>query len=598
MDAFLKRKNDSSCSGSVSKKPKKEVCPHAERCYRKNPHHFKEFDHPHLNDFIKMGDTVKIPDDMPQPASLYKEQIEILKPILKSSSKNGVADDSDDLTAKKPSNNTLKQKAQKSPSSTGSSSEVAGSSKGRVSNRGKTTSYQSTGDTIDYKKAPPGSMLEKLERVAPYNLFFTTISKAPETLTQPNAITFTDLLCPSLGSLKCSLQINFMIDIDWLLKQYKARGLSSKPLTILYGDDWPDLDKFIDKFCPNVTYKLLKMKDPFGIHHSKIGVYIYKDESLRVVVSTANLYFEDWNYYNQGLWLSPACPKLPDSGTDKDGESPTGFKSSFLNYLKSYNEPILKPFIDYVRRADFSAVRVCFTASIPGKHTKNEGATHLHRVGDLLSKHCVLPKKTTPQSEGPLAWGIIAQSSSIGNLGKDPSQWLRGSVLRSLSSHTGCPMPLTPNATLSMVYPSVDNVMTGYYGPESGGCLPYSKATNEKQRWLQDYLHQWKAEAYGRSRAMPHIKSYCRVSPCLTKLAYFLLTSANLSKAAWGGPFNKDGSVYVRSYEAGVLFLPKFFDQEYFEIKNTPANKNGTLFPFMYDLPLTPYRKDDYPWCN
>ncbi|CAH1958746.1 unnamed protein product [Acanthoscelides obtectus] len=564
MEAYLKRKNDTLSSGSLSKKPKKEICPHAERCYRKNPHHFKEFEHPHLNDFIKMGDNLKIPSNMPQPESLYKEQLEILNPILKADSRVVPAENTNSNT-KSPTKD--RNSTQKTPSASkpGNSKEVAGSSKGRISSMGKTTSFQSSIDTGD-EKAPPGSMLEKLETVAPYNLFFTTINKAPATLTQPNAITFTDLLCPSLGTLKCSLQINFMIDIDWLLKQYKARGLSSKPLTILYGDDWPDLDKFIDKFCPHVTYKLMKMKDPFGIHHS--------------------------------LWLSPACPKLSDSHSDKDGESPTGFKKDFLNYLRSYNEPILKPFIDYVRRADFSAVRVCFVASIPGKHTKNEHATHLHTVGDLLSRHCVLPKKTTPQSEGPLSWGVIAQSSSIGNLGKDAAQWFRGSVLRALSSHTSCPMPMSSNASISMVYPSVDNVMTGYYGPESGGCLPYSKATNEKQRWLQDYLYQWKAEAYGRTKAMPHIKSYCRVSPCLTKLAFFLLTSANLSKAAWGGPFNKDGSVYVRSYEAGVLFLPKFFDQEYFEIKNTTANKNGTLFPFMYDLPLTPYRKDDYPWCN
>lgn len=97
---------------------------------------------------------------------------------------------------------------------------------------------------------------------------------------------------------------------------------------------------------------------------------------------------------------------------------------------------------------------------------------------------------------------------------------------------------------------------------------------------------------------MPHIKTYCRVSPCLTKLAYFLITSANLSKSAWGGPFNKAGGTYVRSYEVGVLFLPKFFDEEYFEIQNTVNRKNKTLFPFMYDLPLASYKKDDYPWCN
>lgn len=72
---------------------------------------------------------------------------------------------------------------------------------------------------------------------------------------------------------------------------------------------------------------------------------------------------------------------------------------------------------------------------------------------------------------------------------------------------------------------------------------------------------QWHSDCRHRSRAMPHIKSYLRVSPCHSFLSWFLLTSANLSKAAWGtetktklpGP-----GLRILSYEAGVLFLPKF----------------------------------------
>lgn len=472
------------------------------------------------------------------------------------------------------------------------------------SNKGKTTVFtekftNETNDNFKEKCKPEETMLEKLERAAPYNLFFTTINKAPETLRQPNAITFTDLLCPSLGELKCSLQINFIIDIAWLLKQYKARNLNTKPLTILYGDELPIMvNKLMDMFCPNVTYKFIEMKNPFGCHHSKIGIYVYEDKSLRVVVSTANLYYEDWNHYNQGLWLSPACPRLPESSANTEGESPTGFKANLLSYLETYNLPCLKQFIDYVKRADFSAVRVFLVYSAPGRHYPKNTGCHLHRIGDLLSRHCTLPAKTTPESEGPLSWGIIAQASSIGVMGKNPAEWLRGTVLRSLASHVKDPMPINSNATLSIVYPSVDNVMTGYYGHKSAGCMPYSKATNEKQIWLQQYMYQWKAEAYGRTRAMPHTKLYCRVSPCLTKLAYFLITSANLSRSAWGGPVGKDSVIYVRSYEVGVLFLPKFFDEEYLEIKTTLDSKNKKLFPFMYDLPLVPYRSNDYPWCN
>ena len=59
---------------------------------------------------------------------------------------------------------------------------------------------------------------------------------------------------------------------------------------------------------------------------------------------------------------------------------------------------------------------------------------------------------------------------------------------------------------------------------------------------------------------MPHIKTYCRWTD-ENGLFWFILTSANLSKAAWGA-FNKgsklDLPLRIMNYEAGVLFLPKY----------------------------------------
>ena len=34
-------------------------------------------------------------------------------------------------------------------------------------------------------------------------------------------------------------------------------------------------------------------------------VFVYDDESVRVVVSTANLVASDWENRTQGLWVSP-----------------------------------------------------------------------------------------------------------------------------------------------------------------------------------------------------------------------------------------------------------------------------------------------------
>jgi tyrosyl-DNA phosphodiesterase 1 len=76
---------------------------------------------------------------------------------------------------------------------------------------------------------------------------------------------------------------------------------------------------------------------------------------------------------------------------------------------------------------------------------------------------------------------------------------------------------------------------------------------------IHGFHSQWKAKKRHRNQAMPHIKSYCRWTG--DQLSWFLLTSANLSKAAWG-VYNKsakfDTPLRVSNYEAGVLFLPKF----------------------------------------
>lgn len=57
---------------------------------------------------------------------------------------------------------------------------------------------------------------------------------------------------------------------------------------------------------------------------------------------------------------------------------------------------------------------------------------------------------------------------------------------------------------------------------------------------------------------MPHIKTYTRVNKTHSEAQFFLLTSANLSKAAWGALQKQNSQLFIRSYEAGVLFLPKF----------------------------------------
>lgn len=43
------------------------------------------------------------------------------------------------------------------------------------------------------------------------------------------------------------------------------------------------------------------------------------------------------------------------------------------------------------------------------------------------------------------------------------------------------------------------------------------------------------------------------------EIAWLLLTSSNLSKAAWGALQKKDKQLMIRSYELGILTFPELF---------------------------------------
>lgn len=203
---------------------------------------------------------------------------------------------------------------------------------------------------------PRGQMAKKLKKAHPYNIFMTAITSSPATHHEPLSVTFQELLDDSLGELESSLQINFMVDVGWLVAHYYFSGYDRKPMLILYGNDTPEL-RLISTKRPNVQTVKIEMNGAFGIHHTKMMIFCYKDKSVRIVVSTANLYEDDWHNRTQGLWISPKCPQLPvDSDTDA-GDSQTGFKYSLLSYLTNYKLVKLQPYITQVRQCDFSDVK-------------------------------------------------------------------------------------------------------------------------------------------------------------------------------------------------------------------------------------------------
>lgn len=241
-------------------------------------------------------------------------------------------------------------------------------------------------------------------------------------------------------------------------------------------------------------------------------------------------------------------------------------------------------------------MNVFLITSIPGTHANTNGQGHPHghgRVAHLLERHSTEIDVSSP---------IVAQCSSIGNFGANLNQWLTTDIVNSFRRN-----PQSVGSTISwrdsqpeirIVYPTMRNVQNCYGGVPGADCLPYRRQAHEGQLWLKNHLYQWRADCRHRSRAVPHIKTYCRWSE--NKLFWFMLTSANLSKGAFG-TLNvravSNPSLRITNYEAGVLFLPKFVTKtNHFSMDD--ADGVTPKFPSLYDIPLTPYGANDEPFCT
>ncbi|GAB1865856.1 Probable tyrosyl-DNA phosphodiesterase [Camponotus japonicus] len=661
----------------------KKSCPFMEKCYRKNPIHFSEMSHPHLEKLLvnQLDGTIEIPEVLHfacNDRSQLLDQLKVLQMVLrKERNKNGdnplpisslssdvqssstvTSDIKEDLKEKAEkhkkamiqkrqdklkqmdaeaqalskalikeceSSKSTKAKKRSQESSTAGpsvtkkmkrmsieSSNHAKDSQQNISDSqsSSTSNEQSANSGISIidmyqacdsenarkevrKKAiqmmrrsgyeisvvEPGEFALKYAFSAPYHLFYTRIEKSKETYNQQFSITFPEILDRSLGEIVDSLHLNFMVDVGWLCLQYLLAGQRTD-MMILYGER---IDR--EKLGSNITMIHVDMPVRFGCHHSKIMIFQYKDYGIRVVVSTANLYSDDWDNRTQGLWISPHLPLLPETANPSDGESPTGFKKDLERYLSKYRYPILTQWLWAVRRANFSAVNVFLVASVPGTHKDAEVDFWGHRkLAYVLSRHATLPPDA-PQ------WPIVAQSSSIGSLGPNFESWLSKDIIPCMSRETTKGLKSHPN--FQFIYPSIENYKHSFDCRNLSCCLPYSAQVHSKQQWIESYLYQWRAKRTGRDRAMPHIKSYTRISPDMKRIPWFVLTSANLSKAAWGV---QRSNHYIMSFEAGVIFIPKFITQTTTFPIEDEENPAVPVFPIPYDLPLRRYDSSDSPF--
>ncbi|KAK7431432.1 hypothetical protein QQZ08_001922 [Neonectria magnoliae] len=174
-----------------------------------------------------------------------------------------------------------------------------------------------------------------------------------------------------------------------------------------------------------------------------------------------------------------------------------------------------------------------------------------------------------------------------------------------------------------VVYPTADEIRRSLDGYASGASI-HTKVQSPQQAKQLEYLrpifHHWANDSPngknladdaaiqegGRQRAAPHIKTYIRYNNRNT-IDWALLTSANLSKQAWGDAATANGEVRIASWEIGVMVWPELLDKDAImvgtfktgEPQVTQEEQKGARAIIGLRIPYnTPLQQLDGPWMG
>ncbi|QDZ25463.1 tyrosyl-DNA phosphodiesterase [Chloropicon primus] len=373
------------------------------------------------------------------------------------------------------------------------------------------------------------------------------------------------------GEVKAALVSNYLLDADFLIENfpdvvrapelivaYDERNAQSKCIKerLVKERGWMDQDR------SRLVLHAPPLPIPYGTHHSKFFILFFRDK-MRLIITTANLIEKDCCYKTQGIWFQDFFLKKERSSCS--------FEIEFIQYLNHLNLPrTCMKFLENVKKVDFSPAKaLCLIASVPGYHKANTinlyGHMKLRRVlSQETFKYCF--------SGSPL----ICQYSSVGSLDR---KWVQEEFVTSLSAgrlsgsgHLGPPANLERD--LHLVWPTYREVATSLEGLSAGTSIPGAQK-NVCKDFLLPHYRKW-----GSVRAAPHIKTYMRYSG--SELAWVVVGSHNLSKAAWGCLQKQGSQLCIRHYELSVAVKV--------------ADDMDVPLPFQF--PPEAYTNEDTPWSN
>ncbi|RFU75970.1 tyrosyl-dna phosphodiesterase 1 [Trichoderma arundinaceum] len=426
-------------------------------------------------------------------------------------------------------------------------------------------------------------------------------------------------------------QFNFLHDIPFVVNAFHESVRHSVELHVVHGfwktKESPrvSLSRDASRY-PNVHLHCAPMPAMFGTHHSKMMILFRSDDTAQVVIHTANMIPKDWTNMTNAVWISQKLPALPKGVTmPRPGQLlPVGsggrFKEDLLEYLMQYDShrTICRDLVKGLSKYDFSSIRAALIASVPGSHLLRGALGPAWGWGAL--KRCLRDIPVEPgESE------IVVQISSIATLGAK-NDWLQNTLFNSLAT---CSTQNAKRPSFKVVFPTADEIRNSLDGYDSGASI-HAKIESpqhiQQLHYLHPMLYHWAKDSVngpevldgtpirgdsGRNRAAPHIKTYIRFNKD-NSIAWAMLTSANMSKQAWGDApkltERKTREVKVASWEVGVLVWPELLCKDGVMVSSFQSDTPDAS-PFAegqrpliglrvpYSMPLQAYGKDEVPWA-
>jgi len=360
------------------------------------------------------------------------------------------------------------------------------------------------------------------------------------------------------GPMQWALVSNYMIDMPWLLSA--CPDLVKIPSLLVCHGESGSAAMAIQRTCVkagmNGRYATHSVPVPqYGTHHSK-AFFIQYPTGFRVIIHTANLLYCDVNNKSQSLYTQDFPRK------ERSTLSTSPFERDLLDYIIALKLPPLQAskVINIIKMHDFSAARVHLIASIPSEFS----GAQMNKYGYLKLKTC-LENEPGGFPRNFRRAPIVCQYSSIGSLS---TKWLAsfieslsaGKITEATNSSLGPPSGgVADPSNIHLIWPTAEEVQNSIEGWFAGGSIP-GYPEKVQRDFLQQYYRRFGGQVAGRQRAMPHMKSYTRFDPETKEIAWFCVTSHNLSKAAWGEQQNSKKYdlqlLKILSYELGVLLVP------------------------------------------